>query len=107
LTEITQHIHSLRASGVRLDHAVSALESATSAFRRSSGTLCTTPPAISVFVFVMAAVSAKETIPAAQRATPDSEQAMALSQRHGNCPFHISYQFSTYLGRAILISRTH
>ena len=42
-TEITQQIHSLRASGVISSHFVRAAESATSALRKSAGTLWTTP----------------------------------------------------------------
>ena len=46
LTEKTQQIHSLRASGVISSHAVSALESAAKAFRKSAGRSCATPPGI-------------------------------------------------------------
>ena len=44
LTEKTQQIHSLRASGVISSHAVSALESEAKAFRKSAGRSCATPP---------------------------------------------------------------
>jgi hypothetical protein len=53
LTEIVQHIHSLRASGVRSSHAASAVASAARAFCRSSGSSCTTPPEISFAAAVM------------------------------------------------------
>jgi hypothetical protein len=43
LTEIIQHIHSLRASGVISSHTARAAESEARAFRKSSGMLCTTP----------------------------------------------------------------
>jgi hypothetical protein len=43
LTEMVQQIHSLRASGVMSSHLVRAVGSATSAFRKSAGTLWTTP----------------------------------------------------------------
>ena len=43
LTEITQQIHSLRASGVMSSHIVRAEGSETRAFRRSAGRLWTTP----------------------------------------------------------------
>jgi hypothetical protein len=46
LVEITQQIHSLRASGVKSFHFASALASEASALRKSNGTLCTTPGAI-------------------------------------------------------------
>jgi len=46
LTEIVQQIHSLRASGVMSSQAASAFASDASAFRRSDGRLCTTPPDI-------------------------------------------------------------
>lgn len=47
LTKVTQQIHSLRARGVRPFHASRAFGEETSAFRKSAGTLCTTPVAIS------------------------------------------------------------
>ena len=46
LTEMVQQIHSLRASGVMSSQAASAFASDASAFRRSAGRLCATPPEI-------------------------------------------------------------
>jgi len=46
LTEMVQQIHSLRASGVTSSQAASAFASVASAFRRSAGRSCTTPPEI-------------------------------------------------------------
>src|SRR5258707_4647889 len=43
LTEITQQIHSLRASGVMSSHFARATESEMRTFRKSGGTLCSTP----------------------------------------------------------------
>ena len=43
LTEITQQIHSLRASGVISSHLARAAGSEVRAFRKSAGTLCTAP----------------------------------------------------------------
>ena len=43
LTEITQQIHSLRASGVISSHFARATESEMRTFRKSAGTLCTAP----------------------------------------------------------------
>src|SRR5579884_2033313 len=43
LTKVTQHIHSLRARGVRFSQAANAFESEVKASRKSAGTLCTTP----------------------------------------------------------------
>ena len=43
LTEITQQIHSLRASGVISSHFASAAGSEMRTFRKSAGTLCTAP----------------------------------------------------------------
>jgi hypothetical protein len=43
LTEITQHIHSLRASGVISSHFASAAESEMRTVRKSAGTSCTAP----------------------------------------------------------------
>src|SRR3989344_4789419 len=47
LPDVTQHIHSLRASGVISSHTARATGVAIRAFRKSSGTLCTTPVATS------------------------------------------------------------
>jgi hypothetical protein len=46
LTEITQQIHSLRASGVRSSHFARVAGSEMRAFRKSAGMLCTTPAEI-------------------------------------------------------------
>lgn len=46
LTEITQQIHSLRASGVISSHFASAAGSEMRTFRRSAGTVCTAPAEI-------------------------------------------------------------
>jgi hypothetical protein len=43
LTEITQQIHSLRASGVMSFHFAQATGSEMRTFRKSGGTLCTAP----------------------------------------------------------------
>ena len=43
LTEITQQIHSLRASGVMSSHFARATGSEIRTFRKSSGKLCTAP----------------------------------------------------------------
>src|SRR5579859_837511 len=43
LTEITQQIHSLRASGVMSSHFARATGSEMRTFRKSAGTLCTAP----------------------------------------------------------------
>src|SRR5215467_14362845 len=43
LTEITQQIHSLRASGVISSHFARAAESERRVFRKSAGTVCTAP----------------------------------------------------------------
>jgi hypothetical protein len=43
LTEITQQIHSLRASGVMSSHFASAAGSEVRTFRKSAGTVCTAP----------------------------------------------------------------
>ena len=50
LTEMVQQIHSLRASGVMSSQAASAFASDASAFWRSAGRLCTTPPEIRMVV---------------------------------------------------------
>lgn len=53
LLVIVQQIHSLRASGVRSSQRSSADSSATSALRKSSGTLCTTPSAIFLVIHLL------------------------------------------------------
>src|SRR5580704_12922866 len=50
LTEITQQIHSLRASGVISSHFARAAGSAMRTFRKSAGTLCTAPAEIPFLV---------------------------------------------------------
>ena len=44
--EVTQHIHSLRASGVMLVHTFVTCTSDSIALRKSAGILCTVPEAI-------------------------------------------------------------
>jgi hypothetical protein len=50
LTEITQQIHSLRASGVISSHFARATGSEMRTFRKSAGTLCTAPGEIAFLV---------------------------------------------------------
>lgn len=50
LAEITQQIHSLRASGVISSHAASVAEEERKALRKSTGTLCTAPVAMFIRV---------------------------------------------------------
>jgi hypothetical protein len=51
--EITQQIHSFRASGVRSSHRSMADGSDSRALRKSAGTSCTTPVAIAFLVMVI------------------------------------------------------
>ena len=53
LTEIAQHIHSLRARGVRSSHEALASASEARVFRKSSGNSWTTPPEISFLVIII------------------------------------------------------
>jgi hypothetical protein len=46
LADVTQHIHSLRASGVMLDHTSATTASDSIALRKSAGILCTVPEGI-------------------------------------------------------------
>lgn len=46
LADVTQHIHSLRASGVMLAHTSVTIASDSIALRKSAGILCTVPEAI-------------------------------------------------------------
>src|SRR5215470_4255982 len=50
LTEITQQIHSLRASGVMSSHFSRAAGSEMRTFRKSAGTLCTAPAEIALLL---------------------------------------------------------
>ena len=50
LALFTQHIHSLRARGVISSHLASATLSEVKVFRKSAGTLCTTPVSIRLLV---------------------------------------------------------
>ena len=59
-TEIVQHIHSLRARGVRSSHIASASASDARIFRTSSGKSWTTPPEISFVVIYKLALSRKD-----------------------------------------------
>src|SRR5687767_440160 len=52
LTKVTQHIHSLRARGVRSSHIASAARSDVRASRKSVGTLCTTPGEIVLLILL-------------------------------------------------------
>ena len=51
LTDVTQQIHSLRASDVRSFHASFAFAAFMSDVRKSAGVLCTTP--VEIFVLVI------------------------------------------------------
>ena len=53
LTEITQQIHSLRASGVMSSHFSRAAGSEMRTFRKSAGTLCTAPAEIAFLVIFL------------------------------------------------------
>jgi hypothetical protein len=52
LAEVTQQIHSFRASGVKSFQAACVVASKPRAFRKSAGVLCTGPALLSVFVMV-------------------------------------------------------
>ena len=52
LTKVTQHIHSLRARGVRSSHIANASLSEVRAFRKSVGILCTTPDEIVLLILL-------------------------------------------------------
>jgi hypothetical protein len=51
LADSIQQIHSLRASGVIFSQAARTVSSAIKTCFRSTGTLCTTPPAILIIIF--------------------------------------------------------
>jgi hypothetical protein len=52
LADVTQHIHSLRASGVMLAHTFVTISSDAIALRKSAGILCTVPEPIGCRVIV-------------------------------------------------------
>jgi len=68
-TEITQQIHSLRASGVMSSHFARAAESEMRAFRKSAGTECTIPCEIVFFGmdFIVHAVARRRSEPSRAR----------------------------------------
>jgi hypothetical protein len=52
LTKVTQHIHSLRANGVRPSHSADAFLSEVRAFFKSGGRMCTVPLKICLVVIL-------------------------------------------------------
>ena len=61
LTEITQQIHSLRASGVMSSHFARAAGSEMRAFLKSAGTVCTAP-AESAFLVIAFPIAVQFTV---------------------------------------------
>jgi len=59
LTDITQQIHSLRASGVISSHFARAAGSEMRTFRKSAGTLCTAPGEMAFLVMDFHSTSLK------------------------------------------------
>ena len=68
LADVTQHIHSLRASGVMLAHTSVTIASDSIAWRRSAGILCTVPEAIGCRAIVPG-VYRSATVPQIRRRT--------------------------------------
>lgn len=75
--ESIQHSHSLRARGVIFSHAASAFGSEVRGLRKSGGTLCTTPEAISFLVI------ASPILP--EISSPVQHRAHSLSIHHDRC----------------------
>ena len=94
LTEMVQHIHSLRARGVRLSHAASALASETRAFRKSGGNVCTTPSAITFMFLTIRPFYQKRGAPCANSVFPSeyriSQPARRLAMLHAVGPIFSS-----------------
>jgi hypothetical protein len=65
LPDVTQHIHSLRASGVMSSHTASAVGFEMRAFRKSAGSSCTTP-AVIIFLIIRLVY---QKLPLAERVT--------------------------------------
>src|SRR5688572_23379572 len=83
LTKVTQHIHSLRARGVRSSHIASAALSEVRAFRKSVGTVCTTPGEIVLLILLFYQAPVGEGLSVAPRpALRSPDQAAAVQQDH-------------------------
>jgi hypothetical protein len=54
LAEITQQIHSFRASGVKSSQAARVVACEPTALRKSAGILCTAPGLLSIFIIGLA-----------------------------------------------------
>src|SRR4029077_18944842 len=69
LTEITQQIHSLRASGVMSSHFARAAGSAMRTFRKSAGTPCTAPAEIAFLIidFILQSFSISQLRPTPEK----------------------------------------
>jgi len=63
LTEITQQIHSLRASGVISSHFARAIASEVMTFRKSAGTLCTAPGEIAFLLMISFYIACAAALP--------------------------------------------
>ena len=74
-TEITQQIHSLRASGVISSHFARAAESEMRTFRKSAGTLCTAPGEIPFLVmdFILHRLCRSSSFPRSRRCEREKE----------------------------------
>lgn len=57
LPEITQQIHSFRASGVISSHTACAFGTEASAFFKSAGSVCTIPVAVALLIFLVYQIS--------------------------------------------------
>src|SRR6202035_3169853 len=74
LASSTQQMNSLRAKGVMFCQAVSAVELASSASRRSAGSLCTTPPDTGLPLMAASVIrSTAASVEAAAGFTPSGE----------------------------------
>ena len=80
-TEMVQQIHSLRASGVRSSHIVSASASAARVSRKLSGSSWTTPPEISSLVIDNMALSRKDCRISRRSKLPTCSRAEIVARR--------------------------
>src|SRR6185437_402217 len=78
LADVTQHIHSLRASGVMLAHKSATIASDSIALRKSAGILCTVPEAIGCRAMVFRRVYRLLAIPQIRRAALGLNDAYAV-----------------------------
>src|SRR5438132_2620118 len=92
LTEVTQQIHSLRASGVISSHLARAAGSEMRTFRKSAGTLCTAPGEIVFLVmdFILYRYAIRFLLPPIRSNGVETRKPLAASEPPGYSHPHSS-----------------